>query len=191
MFIDHQLKEGPIRLASFPTRFPFVISMVPSPSYLHQCPSPACRKKFQSYTLLRQHVTRQHGNRFSLQQGRIPTRADLEATPRITPRRSAPPVPSSPLQPLPQPPTSSPDRPSFQTEHPSQPAGSAFHRYLTPFEALRAKQNLDAQPPWHPFRSQAEWEFARWILKSGITQRDTDKLLKSQMVRRQDHNHFW
>ncbi|KAI0727055.1 hypothetical protein C8Q72DRAFT_756159, partial [Fomitopsis betulina] len=37
--------------------------------------------------------------------------------------------------------------------------------------------------PWAPFASREEWELARWIHKSNLSQRATDEFLKGSMMR--------
>ncbi|KDQ53096.1 hypothetical protein JAAARDRAFT_105405, partial [Jaapia argillacea MUCL 33604] len=50
------------------------------------------------------------------------------------------------------------------------------------FEICRAEQILKREDPWAPFVSEKEWEFAEWVIGSGISQQQTDKLLKTMMV---------
>lgn len=36
--------------------------------------------------------------------------------------------------------------------------------------------------PWAPFPSRKEWEMAKWLIESGVSQSNMDKLLKLQWV---------
>jgi len=38
------------------------------------------------------------------------------------------------------------------------------------------------EAPWSPFESEEEWEFARWIMTLGVSQKKIDSLLKLKMV---------
>ncbi|KAH9949208.1 hypothetical protein B0H21DRAFT_688850 [Amylocystis lapponica] len=61
-------------------------------------------------------------------------------------------------------------------------AGRPYQHHPTVFEAYQKAQQDARQPPWAPFISAAEWELAEWVVESGVSQRDTDKLLKTKMV---------
>ncbi|OBZ77534.1 hypothetical protein A0H81_01917, partial [Grifola frondosa] len=60
-------------------------------------------------------------------------------------------------------------------------AGKPLREHPTIFEMRKAVQKQEGLPPWAPFVSKEEWEFAEWIIASGISQDETDKLLKSGM----------
>ncbi|KDQ49790.1 hypothetical protein JAAARDRAFT_142922 [Jaapia argillacea MUCL 33604] len=61
-------------------------------------------------------------------------------------------------------------------------AGYKFCPYPTFFKIQHADQVLKKQAPWAPFAGEEEWEFSQWIIGSGISQRETDRLLKTAMV---------
>ncbi|KAJ7574249.1 hypothetical protein C8J56DRAFT_1126202 [Mycena floridula] len=63
-------------------------------------------------------------------------------------------------------------------------AGAKLRRGKTTFEKLR-QQRKDAgeNGNWAPFSSEDEWEFAHWIITSGTSQADTEKLLKLHLVK--------
>lgn len=50
------------------------------------------------------------------------------------------------------------------------------------FERLKGKQNLSGQEPWAPFSSVEDWDYARWIMESGLSQRQIDSMLKLDIV---------
>ncbi|EPS96126.1 hypothetical protein FOMPIDRAFT_1084230, partial [Fomitopsis schrenkii] len=52
----------------------------------------------------------------------------------------------------------------------------------TAFQTFRAVQLQRGQSPWAPFTSAEEWELARWIHATGITQRATDDFLCGPMA---------
>ncbi|KAJ7444666.1 hypothetical protein FB451DRAFT_1056190 [Mycena latifolia] len=62
-------------------------------------------------------------------------------------------------------------------------AGAILEKCQTHFEKLRAEQTKAGRPPWEPFESQEEWELARWLMTSGISQTKTDEYLKLKKVR--------
>lgn len=52
----------------------------------------------------------------------------------------------------------------------------------TRFSGFLAQQRSRGLDPWAPFASREEWELARWIHKSNLSQRATDEFLKGSMV---------
>ncbi|KAG8985278.1 hypothetical protein FRB94_003874, partial [Tulasnella sp. JGI-2019a] len=127
----------------------------------------------------------------------IPTEADLDGMilddtahnsiplSSTTPLSSSPPaLPIDPNQPVSSSPLSSPiSDPPFRTTHFPHAAGTPYQHHPTSFELKHTVDRAAGLPLWHPFASQAEWEFTEWIIKSDISQCDTDKLLKSKMLR--------
>ncbi|KAJ7587465.1 hypothetical protein C8J56DRAFT_1004549 [Mycena floridula] len=53
----------------------------------------------------------------------------------------------------------------------------------TPFESIRAKQVAMDQEPWAPFDSQDDWQLARFIMKSGLSQAKIDEFLKLELIK--------
>ncbi|KAJ3728088.1 hypothetical protein DFJ43DRAFT_1133141 [Lentinula guzmanii] len=64
------------------------------------------------------------------------------------------------------------------------PAGMPLNDHCSPtqFEAIRQKQTEKALPPWTPFQSEKEWELARWLMSSGISQQRIDEFCKLEVV---------
>lgn len=53
----------------------------------------------------------------------------------------------------------------------------------TRFEKIRRSQQRVDSPAWAPFSSLADWELSRWLIQSGVSQREIDKFLKLEAVR--------
>jgi hypothetical protein len=53
----------------------------------------------------------------------------------------------------------------------------------TRFEKLERAQQHAGEPAWAPFTSLADWELSRWLVRSGVSQREIDKFLKLESVR--------
>jgi len=51
------------------------------------------------------------------------------------------------------------------------------------FEKIRHTQRAAGEPVWAPFSSLADWELSRWLVESGVSQREIDKFLKLESVR--------
>ncbi|EJD33711.1 hypothetical protein AURDEDRAFT_33822, partial [Auricularia subglabra TFB-10046 SS5] len=51
-----------------------------------------------------------------------------------------------------------------------------------PFEVRQREQQARGETPYAPFADAAEWEFAHWIAKSGLSHGEIDKLLKLRKV---------
>ncbi|KAJ7689553.1 hypothetical protein B0H17DRAFT_872490, partial [Mycena rosella] len=51
------------------------------------------------------------------------------------------------------------------------------------FETLREQQRDAGRAPWYPFESEDQWELARWLMTSGLSQKKTDSYLKLKTVR--------
>ncbi|KAG9030543.1 hypothetical protein FS837_003250 [Tulasnella sp. UAMH 9824] len=147
-----------------------------------QCP--VCRHQFSGEPLLYRHVSRNHPTEATKvrRPPGSPSREELNAMVSIlegTPARRA--EPSTPSSLSSESSTGSTDPPTYTTHQPAKAAGTSFGKYLTTFEVQYASQRLTDIPTYHPFQSQSEWEFAEWIMKSGVSQQDTDRLLKSRM----------
>lgn len=63
------------------------------------------------------------------------------------------------------------------------PAGSTYGNAETPFESLHQNKAAANESPWAPFDSPDEWELARWLLTSGLSQRAIDEYLNLNIVR--------
>lgn len=61
-------------------------------------------------------------------------------------------------------------------------SGHPYYRYPTPFEVQKAYRDALRLPPHAPFASEEEWELAEFVVESGLTQGETDRLLKTRMV---------
>lgn len=66
--------------------------------------------------------------------------------------------------------------------HPFPDAGTAHGQHPTTFQAHKRARDEAGLPSHAPFASRGEWELAELVVESGITQRDTDRLLKTDMV---------
>ncbi|KAJ6591367.1 hypothetical protein B0H10DRAFT_2167842 [Mycena sp. CBHHK59/15] len=62
-------------------------------------------------------------------------------------------------------------------------AGAVLAECQTQFERLRQKQKQENSAPWAPFETEEEWELARWLMTSGLSQGKTDNFLKLKAVR--------
>ncbi|KAJ7205623.1 hypothetical protein B0H12DRAFT_1035007 [Mycena haematopus] len=63
-------------------------------------------------------------------------------------------------------------------------AGEPLEQCKTFFEKLREEQKEAGHAPWYPFESEDEWELARWLMTSGLSQKKTDAYLKLNTVRK-------
>ncbi|KIJ43605.1 hypothetical protein M422DRAFT_229030 [Sphaerobolus stellatus SS14] len=63
----------------------------------------------------------------------------------------------------------------FPEEH---QAGRTYGRRATRWERMRDERVAGEKDKWGGFGSQDEWELARWIMKSGLSQGEIDKYLK-------------
>ena len=63
-------------------------------------------------------------------------------------------------------------------------AGTPVGKAEGTFQKLRREQKENAQDPWYPFESQDEWELARWLILSGVSQEKMDAFLKLNAVSR-------
>jgi hypothetical protein len=50
------------------------------------------------------------------------------------------------------------------------------------FERLREEQKSSGQQPWAPFSSVEDWDYARWIMESGLGQQKIESMLKLDIV---------
>ncbi|KAJ7463128.1 hypothetical protein B0H11DRAFT_2159912 [Mycena galericulata] len=62
-------------------------------------------------------------------------------------------------------------------------AGVPLGTCQTYFEKLREQQKEGGHAPWYPFESEDEWELARWLMTSGLSQKKMDEYLKLKSVR--------
>ena len=53
----------------------------------------------------------------------------------------------------------------------------------TRFEKIRRTQQQAGDATWAPFSSLSDWELFRWLIQSGVSQREIDKFLKLDAVR--------
>ncbi|KAJ7271419.1 hypothetical protein B0H12DRAFT_1008573, partial [Mycena haematopus] len=53
-------------------------------------------------------------------------------------------------------------------------AGKPGAKCETPFEKHFREQKQEGQQPWHPFQSEEEWNLARWLMTSGVSQSKRD-----------------
>lgn len=63
------------------------------------------------------------------------------------------------------------------------PAGSPIRECQTKFQEFRNRQRDRGDEPWAPFKSEADWELARWLMESGASQTKIDSFLKLESVR--------
>lgn len=63
------------------------------------------------------------------------------------------------------------------------PAGSVYGSCISIFEKYREEQRQEGLAPWAPFQDMEEWETARWIMMSGISQEKMKSLLSLEKVR--------
>ncbi|TFK90236.1 hypothetical protein K466DRAFT_485132, partial [Polyporus arcularius HHB13444] len=72
--------------------------------------------------------------------------------------------------------------PTDGTAQPEEPtSGHKYYRYPTVFEVQKAYRDALGLPAHAPFASEAEWEMAEFVIESGLTQGETDRLLKTRM----------
>lgn len=50
------------------------------------------------------------------------------------------------------------------------------------FERLQAGQHASGNEPWAPFSSIDDWDYARWVMSSGLSQREVDSMLALELV---------
>ncbi|KAJ3503514.1 hypothetical protein NLJ89_g8395 [Agrocybe chaxingu] len=62
-------------------------------------------------------------------------------------------------------------------------AGLAGLPCQTSFEYLRRKQQEAKVEPWAPFESKSEWELARWLMTSNVSQNKIDMFLKLESIK--------
>jgi hypothetical protein len=55
-------------------------------------------------------------------------------------------------------------------------------RCTSSYERIRRDQQKYGEPPWAPFNSHGEWEFAKWLATSGASHKKIDSLLKLETV---------
>ncbi|KAI0668005.1 hypothetical protein C8Q78DRAFT_952332, partial [Trametes maxima] len=57
------------------------------------------------------------------------------------------------------------------------PAAATFGTAETTFERIQREKDERNEAPWAPFESYDEWELARWLATSGLTQADIGEFL--------------
>ena len=62
------------------------------------------------------------------------------------------------------------------------PAGTTKGGCKTTFQLHHEAQKATGDKPWAPFESEKEWELARWLMTSGISQKKIDSFLKLETV---------
>lgn len=62
------------------------------------------------------------------------------------------------------------------------PAGSMYGSCMSIFEKYREQQRKEGLPPCAPFQDMEEWETARWIMLSGISQERMKAFLNLEKV---------
>ena len=60
--------------------------------------------------------------------------------------------------------------------------GSVLAHIGSRFENIRHRQRLAGKAPWDPFLDDEEWEVAQWLVETGVSQRNIDRLLKLKKV---------
>lgn len=50
------------------------------------------------------------------------------------------------------------------------------------FECLQENQHASGGGPWTPFSSIEDWDYARWIVESDLSQRQIDEMLALDLV---------
>ncbi|KAJ6532941.1 hypothetical protein B0H10DRAFT_1959981 [Mycena sp. CBHHK59/15] len=92
-----------------------------------------------------------------------------------------------------------PNKPKWLEDYPL-PAGCILEQIgpvETIFEAIRRQQREEGQAPWTPFESEADWDLARWLSKTGVSQGDINEFLeleKADSIDASDHHgsgHPW
>jgi hypothetical protein len=58
------------------------------------------------------------------------------------------------------------------------PAGKAIRKEPTAFRSLHDAQVAGGRSIWGAFSDEGDWDFAQWILRSGITHASIDDLLE-------------
>ena len=61
-------------------------------------------------------------------------------------------------------------------------AGAVKGTSISNFEAYRREQAADGHKPWYPFEDKNQWELARWMMASGISQKKMNSFLKLSSV---------
>jgi len=77
---------------------------------------------------------------------------------------------------------------NFIIDYPAEAqAGAVLPNYQdgleTRFEKIQRMQRDRGDATWAPFNSLSDWELSRWLIQSGVSQREIDKFLKLDTVR--------
>ena len=59
---------------------------------------------------------------------------------------------------------------------------SAHKTQLSDFEHHLDEQKKAGHAPWAPFKTEDEWELARWLMTSGVSQKKINSFLKLNKV---------
>ncbi|KAF7303335.1 hypothetical protein MIND_00561200 [Mycena indigotica] len=71
----------------------------------------------------------------------------------------------------------------YEQEFPEEKqAGAAYRGCKTQFEQLREEQKANGWEPWNPFKDLDEWELARWMATSGLSQGKMTEFLKLKVI---------
>ena len=57
-------------------------------------------------------------------------------------------------------------------------AGATKGQCESTFQKHRTAQQAAGDAPWAPFESEKEWELARWLMTSGVSQKKMDSFLQ-------------
>ena len=64
-----------------------------------------------------------------------------------------------------------------------RPAGTLKGHGLTSFQRYQNAQEANSDSPWALFKTKDDWELARWLTTSGVSQTKINEFLKLGMVR--------
>jgi hypothetical protein len=60
--------------------------------------------------------------------------------------------------------------------------GSPIGTFKTRHERQQEHNRANRVGPWHPFEDQDEWELAKWLVESGLSQSEIENFLKLNVV---------
>ncbi|KIO21131.1 hypothetical protein M407DRAFT_29239 [Tulasnella calospora MUT 4182] len=63
--------------------------------------------------------------------------------------------------------------------------------FKTPWETKSEKERNQKDRPWGEFKTKEDWEFARFLMKSGLSQERIDELLQLEVTRARTQPSFW
>lgn len=102
---------------------------------------------------------------------------DRDCTRSRTSPTGAPPLPT-----ITDPPPQITDAGLVKEDHPNQPYGFDGGQNLLQTMENDAYNDERLENPFYPFKSQGEWQLARWLSESRLTQAQIDKFLKLHEV---------